>query len=115
MSSSRTAEMAGAFGLPEIVDPSKTCGVLMSGDDPLIPVFIPALVVLLVHAERIKGAPLTRDEVPAIRDKGKCMMLRQSMAFEMAEKRGYHDIDPQFAWEAWQDVRASWHDNPPSA
>ncbi len=75
--------------------------------DPLIPVFIPALVVLLAHEERVKGTPLTRDEVLAIRDRGVCMMLRQSMAVEMATKRGYDDIDPEFAWDAWQEVRST--------
>lgn len=80
-------------------------------DDPLIPVFIPALVVLLAHDEREKGSPLTRDEVIAIRDRGVCMMLKQSMAIEMGEKRGYHDINPEFAWEEWQVVRSTLPEN----
>ena len=45
-------------------------------DDPLIPVFVPALVVLLANEERAKGTALTRDEVLAIRDRGACVMLR---------------------------------------
>ena len=39
-------------------------------DDPLVPVFIPALVVLLANKERSKGEPLTREEVLEIRDRG---------------------------------------------
>lgn len=69
-------------------------------EDPLVPVFMPALVVLLVQEERKKGTPLTCDEVIAIRDRGVCMMLKQSMATEMAAIRGYDDIDPEFAREA---------------
>ena len=80
-------------------------------DDPLIPVFMPALVVLLAHDERAKGTPLTRDEVLAIRDRGVCIMLPQSMAVEMADKRGYDDIDPKFAWEQWQEVRVTLPEN----
>jgi hypothetical protein len=76
-------------------------------EDPLVPVFMPALVVLLVDDERKKGSPLTRDEVIAIRDRGVCMMLKRSMAIEMAAKRGYDDIDPESAWEEWQVVRAN--------
>jgi hypothetical protein len=75
-------------------------------EDPLVPVFMPALVVLLVHEERKKGSPLTRDEVIAIRDRGVCMMVKQSMAIQMAAKRGY-DIDPESAWEEWQVVRTN--------
>jgi hypothetical protein len=79
--------------------------------DPLIPVFIPALVVILTHEERAKGSPLTREEVLAIRDRGVCMMLRQSAASEMAAKRGYDDVDPESAWEEWQFVRVTLPEN----
>lgn len=44
-------------------------------EEPLIPVFIPALVVLLLDAERRKGSPLTEEEVLHIRDKGVCIVL----------------------------------------
>jgi hypothetical protein len=72
-----------------------------------MPVFMPPLVVLLAHDERAKGAPLTREEVLAIRDRGVCVMLRQSMAIEIASQRGYDDINPESAWEDWQAVRAT--------
>ena len=80
-------------------------------DDPLIPVFIPALVLILVNEERAKGSPLTREEILAIRDKGVCIMLPQSMATKAAQDRGYDDIDPEFAWEEWQDIRATLPEN----
>lgn len=73
----------------------------------LIPVFIPALVVLLHNLERKKGSPLTEQEVLDIRDKGVCMMLRVEHAIALDEKRGYNDIDPVRAWEQWQEARAS--------
>lgn len=75
-------------------------------EDRLIPVFMPALVTLLTNLEKQKGAPLTEDEVLEVRDKGTCMMLRQSMVVKMAETRGYSDIDPGNAWAEWQAVRA---------
>ncbi|HZG43207.1 MAG TPA: hypothetical protein VEY93_09605 [Longimicrobium sp.] len=80
-------------------------------DDTLISVYIPPLVFLLAHHERAKGAPLTRDEVLAIRDDGVCMMLRRSAAMQMAAQRGYDDIDPEFAWEDWQAVRDTLPEN----
>lgn len=79
----------------------------------LIPVFMPALVVLLHHAERQKGAPLTEPEVLAIRDQGVCMMLRVEHAIALDEKRGYNDIDPERVWEQWQEARAHPADSEP--
>ncbi len=75
-------------------------------DDELVPVFIPALVLLLHEGERAKGSPLTEDEALAIRDNGTCIMLRRSAADAMAESRGYPDLDPEDCWEQWQVVRA---------
>jgi len=71
----------------------------------LIPVFIPGLVVLLHHAERQKGSPLTEQEVLSIRDNGSCMMMRVEHAIALDEKRGYNDIDPERVWEQWQEAR----------
>jgi hypothetical protein len=73
--------------------------------EKLVPTFIPALVVLLVRAEQRKGSPLTQEEVIHIRDGGACVMLPESQAAHLSEKRGYADVDPQFAWEQWQEVR----------
>jgi hypothetical protein len=72
----------------------------------LIPVFIPALVVLLADAERRKGSPLTEPEVLEIRDKGACMMMQVEHAIALDEKRGYNDIDPERVWEQWQEARS---------
>jgi len=78
----------------------------LSTEDPVIPVFIPALVALLLNAEKLKGSPLTRDQVIAIRDNAVCMMLRASVKAAMEEKRGYRDVDPEQCWEEWLQFRA---------
>jgi hypothetical protein len=75
-------------------------------DQQLIPVFIPALVTLLVRAELLKGSPLTEQEVLAIRDEGACIMMRVEHVLAVDERRGYGDIDPEQAWEQWQEARA---------
>jgi len=76
-------------------------------DPPMavVPVFMPALALLLRQAEQAKGSPLTRAEVLQTRDKGVCMMLRVSAALELDDKRGFQDIDPEDCWEEWQELR----------
>ena len=76
-------------------------------DEALIPVFIPPLVTILTQQERQKGSPLTEAEVIAIRGRSVVMMMRSSVAEQMAQKRGYRDIDPQNCWKEWQQVRES--------
>lgn len=76
-----------------------------SDTDDLVPVFMPALVVLLVHAEDKKGTPLTKDEVHAIRDSGACIMMESGVARKMDDNRGYRDIDPENCWHDWQMAR----------
>jgi hypothetical protein len=74
-------------------------------DEALVSVFIPPLVYMLAQHERQKGSPLTEDEVLAIRGKSAVMMMRQSMSKQMAQKRGYSDIDPKNCWQEWQQAR----------
>jgi hypothetical protein len=78
----------------------------MSSEDDLLPVFIPALVAVLIRAEELNGSPLTRNQVVAIRDDANCVMLPPPMKAKMEEKRGYPDIDPERCWEDWLIVRA---------
>jgi hypothetical protein len=75
-------------------------------DDPLIPVPIPALVMLLLNLEKQKGAPLSESEVLAARDKAVCMMLPLSKKLQMDERRGYPDINPEEVWLEWRAARA---------
>jgi predicted nucleotidyltransferase len=70
------------------------------------PVFMPMLAVLLAITERNKGAPLSRDEVLAVRDKAPRIMMTRSDAAAFAAKRG-SDIDQARAFESWQEFRAS--------
>lgn len=75
-------------------------------DEPLVPTFVPPLITLLANLEDAKGSPLTQAEVEEVRDRGVCIMLPASKAAAMAEGRGYHDLDPERAWDEWQDARA---------
>ena len=77
----------------------------MSADDDLVLQFIPALVAVLLNAERAKGSPLTEVEVLEIRDGATCVRLSRSAAEAATEQRGYPDLDPERCWEQWQDVR----------
>ena len=70
-------------------------------EERLVPVFIPALATILVHEEKKKGAPLTEEEVLAIRGRSVVMMMRESHAAQMDERRGYRDINPDFCWLEW--------------
>lgn len=77
-----------------------------TNDDPLIPVPIPALGVLLINLEKQKGVPLSESEVIEVRDKAVCMMLPLSAKVQMDEKRGYRDIDLENVWEEWLAFKA---------
>jgi len=76
----------------------------MSEQD-LVPVFMPPLATVLAHHEREKGAPLTEAEVIAIRGRSVVMMMRRSIAEQMAQKRGWRDIDPHNCWHEWQQAK----------
>ena len=78
---------------------------MASHNEELVPVFIPALGPLLVHAEDLKGKPLSRDEVIRIRDKAACIMMQIDDARQFDESRGYRDIDPENCWFDWQHLR----------
>ena len=83
-------------------------GIAMSDEDEdtVVPVFVPALVALLIHAEELNGAPLTRNQVVAIRDNAHCIMVPAPVKADMEAKRGYADIDPERCWEEWLRVRS---------
>jgi hypothetical protein len=78
----------------------------MSTDDDLVPVFTPALLALLIHAEELNGAPLTRNQVIAIRDNADCVMVPAAMQADLDTTRGDAGIDPERCWEDWSRVRA---------
>lgn len=74
-------------------------------EEKLVPVFIPALVAILVNVEDKKGSPLSYDEVIEIRDNASVIMMEKPDAGELAESRGYDDIDPENCWYDWQMCR----------
>ncbi|MGJ6980284.1 hypothetical protein ACSDQ9_07100 [Aestuariimicrobium soli] len=74
-----------------------------SGDrDDLVPEFVPPLIAVLTAVERDKGAPLTLDEVIEVRDHATCIKSPKRLAEQMAEQRGYADLDPENVWDEWQ-------------
>ncbi|MFE6861606.1 hypothetical protein [Nocardia sp. NPDC057668] len=70
-------------------------------DDRLVPVFMPALLVMLIRLEEDKGADLTEAELLDARDNTPAMMLPVSMLQGLCESRGYRDIDPENLWPEW--------------
>jgi len=74
-------------------------------DDQLIITPVPALVAVLLAKEKEKGAPLTQTEVEEITDKAECIAMPRHARQKVDESRGYQDIDPERAWEQWQEVR----------
>lgn len=73
--------------------------------EDLVPVFIPALSVMLINLEDKKGEPLTQEEVLEIRDNASCIMMTKTDAEKMAKSREYLDIDPENCWYDWQMLR----------
>ena len=64
------------------------------------------LVGLLDEFEKTKGAPLSRDEVLAVRDNAQWLEVTQSQADKFhavfAAKTGLPRLDPDRIWEEWQ-------------
>lgn len=77
----------------------------MQNDPTLVPLFMPALCTLLIHAEDVKGSPLDEAEALAIRDQAAVIMVSPDAIEKMAERRGYTDIDPENCWYDWQMLR----------
>ena len=78
---------------------------MQNSNQQLVPVFMPSLSALLLHAEDLKGEPLTADEVLKIRDNAACIMMRPDHAGKMDDSRGYRDIAPENCWYDWQHLR----------
>lgn len=83
---------------------------LFVADEPKVMVFLNPLVHLLAAAERNKGAPLTQEEVLAVRDGAQCtaMPVSQSQKFYAAMDAQFPvpRINPERCWEDWQEIRA---------
>lgn len=70
----------------------------------LIPLFMPSLSSILIHAEDKKGEPLTPDEVIRVRNNGACIMVSPARFRKMEKERG-PDIDPKNCWYDFQMLR----------
>jgi len=70
-----------------------------------VAVFIPSQASVLLGCELEKGKPLTEQEVIAIREQCRTVVISKSEALRLAERRGYKDIDPMRSWETWQKLR----------
>jgi hypothetical protein len=73
--------------------------------EQLVIVITPSLVSTLWKREKEKGAPLTEQEVLAIRDGATAVALPAASAAAVEESRGYRDIDPESCWAEWQQAR----------
>ncbi len=73
--------------------------------DQLIITPVPSLVATLLNREQAKGSPLTQSEVETIRDQIECIVMTPEQRAAVDESRGYSDIDPEVAWDAWQVAR----------
>lgn len=77
----------------------------------LFPIPVPSLVAVLINKENEKGSPLTEVEVIDIRDNAASIMMPVDAVEKVNESRGYVDIDPENAWEAWQKYKAETNEN----
>ncbi|MCH1924849.1 hypothetical protein L9G74_09655 [Shewanella sp. C32] len=77
-----------------------------TSEDPMVEVFVPALVALLTRAEELAGRPLTENEVNNIRDKATKVSQPQTLIPALIQQRGYHDLYAPEAWLQWQLYKA---------
>lgn len=71
-------------------------------EEDLLLVPVPALVAVLTRLESEKGAPLSEAEVLDARDKAACIAMPRHAYEAICERRGYRDIEPEYAWAAWR-------------
>jgi hypothetical protein len=74
-------------------------------DSEVVIVFMPSLGALLLRAEQLKGEPLMEEEVHRIRDHAICLTTTPESAAAIEAERGYRDLDPENAWQEWQQLR----------
>lgn len=67
--------------------------------------FVPALVALLLAAEKRKGAPLSDREILAIRDNATAAIVTRDVEAALTQERGYPDIDPEDVLAQWARAR----------
>jgi hypothetical protein len=80
-----------------------------ASDEPMVTVFLNPLVMLLAGRERQKGAPLTKEEVLAVRDHAQVVMMPRSQAEKFYASLDAQvpvpRINPERCWEEWEEIR----------
>lgn len=76
-------------------------------DEPLAPVVAVNLADVLRRMEKSKGAPLTEEEVLAVRNEVPFIMLPREKADEFVAQWQGDYINPASPWNAWQALKAS--------
>ena len=75
----------------------------------MVTVYLNPLVILLVGHERQKGAPLTEEDVLAVRDDAQCISMTRSRAEKfyasLDAQMPVPRLEPERIWEQWQGVR----------
>lgn len=74
-------------------------------EDDLIITPVPSLVAVLLAKEKEKMTPLTQAEVEDVSVNAQCIAMPRLARQKVDEARGYEDIDPEHAWEQWQQAR----------
>jgi hypothetical protein len=84
---------------------------------PRVRVLLQPLAALLMAREKEKGAPLTQEEVLAVRNSTPCKVMSPMQAAQFNESlhKQHHlpFIDPHDCWQQWQTVRQSLQETRP--
>jgi hypothetical protein len=75
--------------------------------DDLVITPIPSLVAVLLNMENSKGTALTKEEVLDATENCECKVLTREQHAKVVARRGYEDIDPEYAWEDWLSFRSA--------
>ena len=73
----------------------------MADDERLVPLFVPALAVILGAKEKDIGRSLKEEEVVALRDGAACITVPAPEVIAVSESRGFVDVDPENCWADW--------------
>ncbi len=77
--------------------------------EPMVPVFLNPLALLLAGRERQKGSPLTEAEVLEVRDEAACTQVSLSRAEKfyasLDAQMPIPRLDPERIWEQWLAIR----------
>lgn len=75
---------------------------MQNSDNKLLDIVaVPAVILLLVKAEKEKGSPLTKEEVQSINENATSIALPRGLKEVRDKTRGYEDVGFETAWEDW--------------